>query len=121
MVIDRRIKSALHALAAAMTLYYAFFMPQVNSGVQVLSVFFGVLFIAFSFSHFSLGKRFNLHPLWLLVIESIWFTVMAWALYQLTLHRAAFIYEGVGVLFFSLAAFAFIMRRKKEIVFTEED
>lgn len=55
------------------------------------------------------------------VFESLMLAVIAWKLYDQGFHKATFLFEGLSIVFISLAAFSFMLRKKRNVLFSEEE
>jgi hypothetical protein len=109
----------MHALAAFMTFYYAGPLLSSPSAQSVALVIAGLGMAALVFLHNRFGQKYLLKTSALFLFESLVLAFIAWNLYKQGQTRSTFIYEGISVLFLSLAAFSFLLRKKREVIFQD--
>jgi hypothetical protein len=115
------LKSVIHAIAASMTIGFAVltFYQHVAlaSGLLVAAAAMALLI----FYHHKLFPAFALKTPVFFLFEALVLSVIAWQLYRHGLHKATFFYEGFGIFFLCLSAFALLLRKKRHVLFSEEE
>jgi FtsH-binding integral membrane protein len=93
--------------------------PNEKPSVALFAVIAIGLF-ALAFLHGRLWQGAVLKTSVFFLLESFVLAAIAWLHYRQGEHRMAFFYEGVSIFFFSLSAFTFLLRKKREVFFSEE-
>lgn len=115
------IKSVIHAIATGMTIGYALVTFQQHVALATLLLFAGVAMCILIFLHGKLMSRLPLKTSLFFLFESIVLAIIAWQLYRHGLHKATFFYEGFSIFFLCLSAFALLLRKKRHVLFSEEE
>lgn len=116
------IKSLLHLIAGIMTIIGMVLLLQQK---QLLIIGWlipaGITMFWFAWKHSSILGWLYLRTSWLLVFDAVVLAGIAWHLYRQGYHKATFLYEGVSIFYFSIAAFVFLLRKKRAVFFGEEE
>ena len=118
MLTNQTVKSLLHLVAALFTIFFVARYPAAAS-VQVLLGAAAAIMLVLAGIHHRIWPRFTLKTSVFFLLESIVLSVMAWLLYQQGHHKPPFLYEGVGIFYLSMAAFSFLLRRKRSLVLSD--
>ncbi len=114
------LKSMLHLLAAVMTIYFAFTTAIQDQALVVGLFAAGATMVLMVFLHSKILRGFNLKTSLFFLFDSLALAAIAWKLYQNGNHRATFLYEGISIFYLSLAAFSYLLRHKKHVLYSEE-
>lgn len=115
------IKSILHVVAGVMTLSFAALSFDHNMPLAIGLLPAAVVMLLLSWKHPVLLPGMQLRTSLFLVFDAIVLAFIAFQLYKQGYHKATFLYEGVCIFFFSLAAFVWLLRRKRAVFFTSDD
>lgn len=115
------IKSVIHAIATGMTIGFA--VLTFNEHVALASVLLlaAAGMAVLIFYHHKLFPAFSLKTPAFFLFEAFVLAIIAWQLYRHGQHRATFFYEGFSIFFLCLSAFALLLRKKRHVLFSEED
>ena len=115
------IKSILHVIAGAMTMGYALLYLNQQPVPGLCMLLAGVIMLLLAWKHPLLLRSLPARTSWFLVFDALVLACIAFQLYRQGFHKATFFYEGVSIFFFSLAAFVWLLRRKRAVFFTSDD
>jgi hypothetical protein len=110
----------LHLLAALMTIYFAVTTIIQDQALIVGLYIAAAMMILLVFLHTKILLGFNLKTSLFFLFDSLALAAIAWKLYQQGNHRETFFYEGISIFFLSLAAFSYLLRHKKHVLYSEE-
>jgi hypothetical protein len=112
-------KSVLHALAAALTLGFAIWHGSFDTFLSIMLSLAGAAFVFLAIGHHRVWQSRLRKTSLFLFTEALVLAAIAWNLYQMGYHKATFLYEGIAVLYLSFAAFLFLLRSKKSVLFSD--
>jgi len=115
------IKSVIHAIAASMTIGFALLTFNQHVALASLLLVAGGIMAVLIFYHIKLLRAFALKTSLFFLFESLVLAIIAWQLYRHNLHKATFLYEGFSIFFLCLSAFSLLLRKKRHVLFSEED
>jgi FtsH-binding integral membrane protein len=121
MNVNHLLKTILHLVCALMVAWYALqYWPHEKPTVALFAVL-SLALIGLAFLHQKLWQGAILKTSMFFLSESVVLAAIAWLYYRQGEHRLTFFYEGVSIFFLSLAAFSFILRKKRHVLFSEEE
>ncbi len=115
------LKSVIHAIAASMTIGFAVLTFDQHVALASLLLVAAAGMAVLIFYHSKLFPAFALKTSAFFLFESMVLAIIAWQLYRHGLHKATFFYEGFSIFFLCLSAFALLLRKKRHVLFSEED
>jgi hypothetical protein len=115
------IKSLLHAIAASMTIGFAIITFHQHVALATAMVLAGIAMLVLVFYHANLLLSVTLKTSLFFFFESLVLAIIAWQWYRHGQHKATFFYEGFSIFFLCLSAFALLLRKKRHVLFSEED
>ena len=115
------IKSVLHAIATGMTIGFAILTFQQHVALAILLLVAAAGMGILIFLHNKLFASFTLKTPAFFLFEALVLAIIAWQLYRHQQHRATFFYEGFSIFFLCLSAFALLLRKKRHVLFSEEE
>lgn len=114
------VKSILHAVSAAMCMSFSlatFGKDNVQASLILLA---GLAMVILAWKHHRIWQSQQLKTSIFFMAESLVLAFIAWSLYREGHHKTTFFYEGVSIFFLSLSAFSFLLRKKRDVLFSEE-
>lgn len=115
------LKSVLHGMACLMTGGFALLSFDHDFMLATLLSVAALGMLLLVFFHDRLWKNLETRTSLFFVFESLMLAVIAWKLYDQGFHKATFLFEGLSIVFISLAAFSFMLRKKRNVLFSEEE
>lgn len=118
---NQLIKSLLYGFAALLTLGFALVLFDEHLPMATVFCVLAVCMMFAAWRHPFFWKHLPLRTSVLLLLHAAVLAAIAWKLYKQGYHKATFVYEGISIFYFSLAAFIFLLRKKRTVFFAEED
>lgn len=115
------IKTILHTVAAVMTLSIGALSLDHNLPLAIGLLVAGTIMLLLAWKHPVILRGLSSRTSWFLVYDALVLAFIAYQLYGQGFHKATFLFEGVSIFFFSLAAFVWLLRRKRAVFFTSDD
>jgi hypothetical protein len=115
------LKSVLHGVACLLTGGFALLTFDNDVSLAVFLMAASIAMLLLVFFHDRVLKNTETRTSIFFVFESLALAVIAWKLYDQGHHKATFLFEGISVVFLSLAAFSFMLRKKRDVLFIEEE
>lgn len=111
----------IHAIAAGMTIGFAILTFHQHVALASLLLVAATGMVVLIFFHSKLFPDFALKTSVFFLFEALALAIIAWQLYRHGFHKATFFYEGFSIFFLCLSAFALLLRKKRHVLFSEED
>ena len=102
-------------------LWFAATANALSVAVRAMFVLAGCGMLALAALHRNVLRGAALKTSVFFLLESIVLAGAAYLWYSMGLNKSAFLYEGVSIFFLSLAAFSFLLRKKREVLFHNEE
>lgn len=115
------VKSVLHSIAATMTGGFAVLTLDHSPALAIPLLAASLIMLLLVFRHDKLWKQQEMKTSFFFLFESLALAMIAWKLYQQQYHKATFLFEGVSIAFLCLAAFSLMIRKKRDVLYSEED
>jgi hypothetical protein len=118
---NQLIKSVLYGNAALLTMGFALFSFGNHLPKATVFSVLSLCMVYAAWRHPIFWKQLPWRTSVLLLLHAAVLAVIAWQLYRQGYHKATFVYEGISIFYFSLAAFLFLLRKKRAVFFAEEE
>ncbi|HSC53676.1 MAG TPA: hypothetical protein VLC98_08655 [Phnomibacter sp.] len=115
------IKSFLHSFAALLTTVYAIYIFNSHTLTAIVLLVAALAMLALIFYHQKAFPLFPLKTSLFFLFESLVLALIAWQLYRQGFNKATFFFEGFSIFYVCLGAFALLLRKKRHVLFREED
>lgn len=115
------LKSVLHSVAGLLTGGFALLTFDNDVPLAAFLLAASIAMLLLVFFHDRVLKNTETRTSIFFVFESLALAVIAWKLYDQGHHKATFLFEGISIVFLSLAAFSFMLRKKRDVLFIEEE